>query len=128
MTLEEKIEIVKEFKEPAIAAINSYLDLIYDLNEKYFDDNGQLKEGLDKNEKVEKFIKDLKDDAAVKYEVVRQKLIKDDFNLSLYEINLIASVFIYVREVWLKDIKKLEGAAKEAEEVIEKLTSAERGN
>lgn len=40
MTLNEKIEIVKEFKEPAIVAINSYLDLIYDLNEKYFDDNG----------------------------------------------------------------------------------------
>lgn len=81
---------------------------------------------MDKNEKVEKFIKDLKDDAAVKYEIVRQKLIKDDFNLSLYEINLIASVFIYVREVWLKDIKKLDRAAKEAEGVIEKLTSAER--
>lgn len=81
---------------------------------------------MDKNEKVEKFIKDLKDNAAVQYESVRHKLLKDDFNLSLYEINLIASVFIYVREVWLKDIKKLKGAAEEAEEVIEKLTSAER--
>lgn len=81
---------------------------------------------MDKNEKIEKFIKDLKDNAAVQYESIRHKLLKDDFNLSLYEINLIASIFIYVREVWLKDIKKLERAAKEAEGVIEKLTSAEK--
>lgn len=128
MTLNEKIELIKEFKEPAIAALNNYLDLIYDLNEKYFDEEGSLKEGLKRNEKIEKFIKDLKDDSAVKYEAIRHKLIKDDFNLSLFEVNLIASVFIYVKEVWIKDIKKLEGAVKEAEGVIEKLLSTEEKN
>jgi hypothetical protein len=40
MTLNEKIKVIKEFKEPAIAALNSYLDLIYDLHEKYFDNSG----------------------------------------------------------------------------------------
>lgn len=125
MNLNEKIELVKEFKEPAIAAMNNYLDLIYSLSEKYFEENGKLKEGLERNEKVEKFVKDLKDESAVKYENIRHKLLKDDFNLSLYEINLITSVFIYVKEVWIKDIKKLEGAIKETEEIIEKLLSVE---
>ena len=78
MTLEEKIEVVKEFSEPAIKAIEKYLDCIYDLTDKYFDENMNLKEGLTPDGKLEKFIKDLRADA-FKFENLRHKLQKEDF-------------------------------------------------
>lgn len=124
MTTVEKIEIVKEYVESAIAALNSYLDSLYNMTDQYFDENGKLIDGLEPDEKVEKFIKSLRDDAE-KFENVRHKLINKDFNLSLYEINLIAAAFVFVSGVWEKDIGKLKKAKKEADRVIKNLTSKE---
>ena len=124
MTLEEKIEVVKEFSEPAVKALERYLDCIYDLTDDYFDENLNLKEGLEPDEKLEKFLKGLRKDA-FKFEKVRHKILQKDFQLSLVEINLIAAAFIYINGVWIKDIKKLKKASEEAESVINKLTSRE---
>ena len=124
MTTVEKIEIVKEYVESAIAALNSYLDSLYNMTDQYFDENGKLIDGLEPDEKVEKFIRSLRDDAE-KFENVRHKLINKDFNLSLYEINLIAAAFVFVSGVWEKDIGKLKKAKEEADRVIKNLTSKE---
>ena len=40
MTLEEKNELIKEFQEPAIAALERYLDSIYNLTDEYFNESG----------------------------------------------------------------------------------------
>ena len=122
MTVEQKIEIVKEFNEAAIAALNSYLDSLYNMTDEYFDEKGNLIEGLTPDKKVETFIKSLRDES-VKFENVRRKLINKDFKLSLYEINLIAAAFVFVSGVWEKDITKLQKAKEEADKVIKNLTS-----
>jgi len=122
MTVEQKIEIVKEFNEAAIAALNSYLDSLYNMIDEYFDEKGNLIEGLTPDKKVEAFIKSLRDDS-VKFENIRRKLINKDFKLSLYEINLIAAAFVFVSGVWEKDITKLQKAKEEADKVIKDLTS-----
>lgn len=123
MTLEEKIELIKEFQEPAIAALERYLDSIYNLTDEYFNESGQLIEGLTPDEKVENFIKETRAEAQ-KFEAVRHKLVNKDFNLSLFEVNLIAAVFLFVQQVWEKDIKKLQKANEEAKKVYERLVSA----
>ena len=122
MTVEQKIEIVKEFNEAAIAALNSYLDSLYNMTDEYFDEKGNLIEGLTPDKKVEAFIKSLRDES-VKFENIRRKLINKDFKLSLYEINLIAAAFVFVSGGWEKDIAKLQKAKEEADKVIKKLTS-----
>ena len=127
MTIEQKIEVIKEFKEPAIAALERYLDSIYNLTDEYFDENGQLIKGLTPDEKLENFIKEMRAEAQ-KFEKVRHKLINSDFKLSLFEINLIAAAFLFVQQVWEKDIKKIQQASDEAIKVYEKLTSAIENN
>lgn len=122
MTIEKKIEIVKKYVEPAIAALNNYLDSLYNMTDQYFDEKGNLIEGLESDKKVEDFIKSLRDEAG-KFENIRHKLINRDFNLSLYEINLIAAAFVFVSGVWERDIKKLKKAKNEADRVIKNLTS-----
>lgn len=123
MTVERKIEMVKEYVESAVAALNSYLDSLYNMTDQYFDEKENLIEGLEPDKKVETFIKSLRDEAG-KFENVRHKLINRDFNLSLYEINLIAAAFVFVSGVWEKDIKKLEKAKNEADRIIKNLTSS----
>ena len=120
MEMEKKLSLIKENKDAAVAAINSYLDRVYDLTDKYFNEDLSLKEGLTPDEKVEKFIRELRSDC-VKYESVRQKLINSDFNLSLYEINLIGLSFIYVAQTWKKQIEMLTKAKSEAENIVQSL-------
>lgn len=118
--MEKKLSLIKENKDAAVAAINSYLDRVYDLTDKYFNKDLSLKEGLTPDEKVEKFIRELRSDC-VKYESVRQKLINSDFNLSLYEINLIGLSFMYVAQTWKKQIEMLTKAKSEAENIVQSL-------
>lgn len=118
--MEKKLSLIKENKDAAIAAINSYLDRVYDLTDKYFNEDLSLKEGLTPDEKVEKFIRELRSDC-VKYESVRQKLINSDFNLSLYEINLVGLSFMYVVQTWKKQIEMLTKAKSEAENIVQSL-------
>ena len=78
----EKISLIKDNRDAAIAALNTYLDKIYILIDDYFE-NGKLKEGLISDEKLEKFILELHDDT-IKFESVRRKLIDNDFNLRFF--------------------------------------------
>ena len=118
--MEEKIQIIKENRDAAIAALNSYLDKIYGLTDQYFTSDGKLKEGLTKEEKLEKFLLELKEDAS-KYESVRRKIIDEDYNLSLIDINHVALAFTYVSATWQTMIKNLTKAIEETKPIVSKL-------
>ena len=118
--MEEKIQLIKENKDAAVAALNSYLDKIYDLTDKYFTEDNQLKEGLTKDEKLEKFLMELKNDAS-KYESVRRKLLDENYDLSLKEINYVALAFTYVSTTWQTMIKNLTKAIEEIKPIVSKL-------
>ena len=118
--MEEKIQLIKENKDAAVAALNSYLDKIYTLIDQYFTENNQLKEGLTKDEKLEKFLIELKNDAS-KYESVRRKLIDENYDLSLKEINYVALAFTYVSATWQTMIKNLTKAIEETKLIVSKL-------
>lgn len=116
-----KIYLIRDNKDAAIAALNNYLDRIYKLTEDYFED-GKLKEGLTSDEKIEKFVLELRHDAE-KYENVRRKLINNDFNLSLVEINHIALAFVYMVERWKNEVKLLSNTIIQANDIIKVLMS-----
>lgn len=118
--MEEKIQIIKENRDAAVAALNSYLDKIYGLTDQYFTSDGILKEGLTKDEKLEKFLLELKEDAS-KYESVRRKIIDEDYNLSLIDINHVALAFTYVSATWQTMIKNLTKAIEETKPIVSKL-------
>ena len=118
--MEEKIQIIKDNRDAAIAALNSYLDKIYGLTDQYFTSDGILKEGLTKDEKLEKFLLELKEDAS-KYESVRRKIIDEDYNLSLIDINHVALAFRYVSATWQTMIKNLTKAIEETKPIVSKL-------
>ena len=118
--MEEKIQLIKENKDAAVAALNSYLDKIYTLTDQYFTKDNQLKEGLTKDEKLEKFLMELKNDAS-KYESVRRKLIDENYDLSLKEINYVALAFTYVSATWQTMIKNLTKAIEETKLIVSKL-------
>lgn len=108
----EKINLIRDNRDAAIAALNVYLDKIYKLTDDYFED-GKLKEGLSSDAKLERFILELRDDAT-KFESVRRKLIDNDFNLSLEEVNYVALGFVYMAESWQSQIKNLTLAVEQA--------------
>lgn len=115
----EKINLIRDNRDAAIAALNVYLDKIYKLTEDYFED-GKLKEGLSSDAKLEKFILELRDDAT-KFESVRRKLIDNDFNLSLEEVNYVALGFVYMAESWQSQIKNLTLAVEQARTITKTL-------
>ena len=115
----EKINLIRDNRDAAIAALNVYLDKIYKLTDDYFED-GKLKEGLSSDAKLEKFIFELRDDAT-KFESVRRKLIDNDFNLSLEEVNYIALGFVYMAESWQSQIKNLTLAVEQARTITKTL-------
>lgn len=118
--MEEKIQIIKENRDAAIAALNSYLDKIYNLTNQYFTEDNQLKGGLTKDEKLEKFLMELRNDAS-KYESVRRKLLDENYDLSLKEINYVALAFTYVSATWQTMIKNLTKAIEETKPIVSKL-------
>lgn len=120
MAIEEKIQIIKNYKSSAVAALNSYLDRIYDLTDKYFNEDNTLKEGLTEDTKLETFLLELKKDAS-NYEEVRRKLIDDNFDLSLKEINFIALSFVYVQTSWEKQVENLNRSIKDIKQIISQL-------
>ena len=122
--MEEKIQLIKENKDAAVAALNSYLDKIHNLTDQYFTEDNQLKEGLTKDEKLEKFLMELKNDAS-KYESVRRKLIDENYDLSLKEINYVALAFTYVSATWQTMIKNLTKAIEETKPIVSKLMEKE---
>ncbi len=101
-----KIELIKQYKETAIAALNNYLDSMYNLTDKYFDKEGKMLPLPERNEKLESFINEIRIDTQ-KYESVRRKLIDENFDLSLYEINLVALSFLFTTETMKKQVNNL---------------------
>lgn len=97
MTLDEKREIVSKNKDPAIAALNSVLDRIYDLQELSKKGKSVTKNDDEEYNKFLAFLDSISEDTK-KYESVRLKLLKDDFNLSLVEINQVALAFHFCFE------------------------------
>lgn len=101
-----KIELIEQYREPAIAALNSYLDSMYNLTDPYFDEEGNMLPLPEENEKLKNFILEVKSDTQ-KYENVRRKLIDKDLNLSLYEISLVSLSFIFTVETMKKQVENL---------------------
>lgn len=112
----EKINLIRDNRDAAIAALNVYLDKIYNLTDSYFD-NGVLKKELTPDEKLQNFLLGLRDDAQ-KFEAVRKKIIDNDFNLSLKEINYVALAFTYLSESWQNQIKNLTTAREQAQQIV----------
>lgn len=117
----EKINLIRDNRDAAIAALNVYLDKIYNLTDSYFD-NGVLKKELTPDEKLQNFLLELRDDAQ-KFEAVRRKIIDNDFNLSLKEVNYVALAFTYLSESWQNQIKNLTTAREQAQQIIKILMS-----
>lgn len=92
MTIEEKIQVVKDNKSAALAALESVTDRIYDITDTLLNNKGNLMTAEIKSYKTQQFLINLRKDAK-KYEDVRVKLMNDDFNLSLLEINYVALSF-----------------------------------
>lgn len=138
MSIEIKIEKIKAEKESAIEALNLYLDSIYNMTDKFFDNQIQeidgekkvvrvLKEGLEPDEKIEGFVKELNSDASA-YENVRGKLLSDDFNLSLTEIARIGLAFTFAGIVIQKRVEESQKALAQIKTTIEVLMEGETQN
>lgn len=138
MSIETKIEKIKAEKESAIEALNLYLDSIYNMTDKFFDNQIQevdgekkvvrvLKEGLEPDKKVEGFIKELNSDASA-YEKVRGKLLSDDFNLSLTEIARIGLAFTFAGIVIQKRVEESQKALAQIKATIDVLMEGETQN
>ena len=91
----EKIAIIQEFKEPIIIALDTYLKQINELITYV---------PLVENEKIVHM--DLSKDAK-EYENLRDKLNKNDFNLSPLEISKVSLILFYQTKVIDKQIKVL---------------------
>lgn len=91
----EKIAIIQAFKEPIIVALDTYLKQINELITYV---------PLVENEKIVHM--DLSKDAK-EYENLRDKLNKNDFNLSPLEISKVSLILFYQTKVIDKQIKTL---------------------
>ncbi len=120
MTLEEKQEIVRNNKDPSLAALKSMLDRIYELTDDFLNEKGNVKTTLTPDYKAGKFLQSLRDDIP-KLEKVREKIQNNDFSLSLVEINYVALAFVYVRARFEKQIKNINEAIRQSTEIINNL-------
>ena len=127
MTLEEKIEFVKQNRDEAIVVLNGLLDANYTVIESHdeymrtvIEEMGQtLKEN---DEAGRQFVMNIKEDVDV-YEKVRRKLLNNDFNLSLLEINYIGLAYMFYAIRFKKTIDNLKKAQQYSEETHKKLIS-----
>ena len=124
MTLEEKKEIILKNKDPAMAALESVADKIYDLTDELLNAQGNLMTAKIGNYKVEEFAKELRNDS-VKYEDIRTKLMNNDMDLSLMEINYIALAFYFCAEHLTGQYKSLQKASEMCRELTNQLMSAD---
>lgn len=120
MTLEQKIELIKKNKDQAVTAVTTYLDSIYNVKEQFLTEDGNLKEGLPRDEKAEEFIKSIQKDA-VDYENIRRKLIDRDFNLSLLETTRVALAFTFMSVQSTRVIDNMVAMKKICDELVEQL-------
>lgn len=114
-----KIEIIKEYKDTAIASLNFYLDYLYNLTDDFIE-NGRFKENINLPDDLKKLLSESLSRAQV-YEKIREKLVKDDFNLSTVEIDYIGLTIFFWVSVTSKHIMTLQEAVKKASEVQNQL-------
>lgn len=125
MDLQEKRKVIEENHEAFFAALNSYLDRVYDLTDKYFEEDGStLKKGLSKDDKLKGFITSTRKDA-IKFEKVRKKIHDKDFELSLSEINYAGLALVFVIQSWSNQIENLTKAKEEANIIVKKIFEKE---
>lgn len=135
MSIEKKIECIRENSESAILALTSYLDSIYNMTDQFFDNqiqevNGEqkvvrvLKPELAPDKKAEKFAEELNNDAG-KFEIIRGKLKNGDFNLTLTEIARIGLAFVFVGITLDKQIKATTAARDDIQKITEILMAEE---
>ena len=105
MTLEQKIELIKNERESAEAALTLYIDTLYNSTEGIFEtqvvekEDGPviervLKPNLKLDEQTIKFAETFESDAK-KYENVRSKIKAGDFNLSLPEVARVGLAYTF---------------------------------
>lgn len=120
MTLEEKIELIKENKEPTIAALNSVIDTILNFTDPITNERGKVKTSLFNNQKAEETAVQLREDVH-KYEPIRRKLIDSDFNLSSSEIGYIIAAYVFVIERAKNQIEAMAKAHALMSNLVQKL-------
>lgn len=124
MGINKKIYVIQQNREAAVAAIESYLDYIYSLQQIFLDENMELKPDLQHDKQAEELLKSSTDNATL-FEIVRAKLQKEDFNLSPIEINYIALAFFFASNRSKMQVQRLTAAIGEMQDVIEILLEGE---
>lgn len=132
-TLEEKITLIKDSKDSVVAALNAYLDRIYNLTDPFFENNelidvsnineilGKTGEKVDDTKNFLDFIKSFRN-STNDFENVREKILSDDFNLSVKDISYVEIAFTYTGAVFDRKIKELQEAINLNNEILKKLS------
>lgn len=94
----KQIFLIQQYTEAIIAAINYYLDYIYNLKDEFYDENGQLKADLEPDPEAEGLIERV-NNKVNDFENVREKLLKQDFNLSADEISYLGLALLFYYKV-----------------------------
>ena len=115
------LNLLKEYKDTTLAAINSYLDRMYDFKDTYVDKNGEIYQQFSTNKKVKDFINSIIEETKT-YEDLRKKILDDGIDsITLFEYNLIKLAYGFILESWKQQIKNLEKATLETEKILNKL-------
>ena len=122
MTLEEKREIIRRNKDPSVTALNGLLDKIYSMTDPFLNSKGNIMTAKFENYRAGKFLVDIRNDTE-KYEAVRQKIILNDFSLSLKEINYIAIALTYSKMVMERQKETINKTAEVISDIINNLQS-----
>lgn len=117
--IKTKIELIKENSEAALVALDAQIETT-----KKFIENKTLLEIDDSYNEVEKSLRE----DLVNEENVRDKIKKNDFNLSLFEINIVALAFFYQEKVFEKQKQTLETLISKTNTLFQQLTEKEEVN
>lgn len=110
MTLEEKIEVIKQNKEACIAALEAVIDTLLNVTDPVWqvDKDGNLDLGI-KDERALSMAISLREDVN-KYDPIRLKLKANNFNLSVKEVAYISIAFFFCGERARNQLKSIEKA------------------
>ena len=118
-----KIELIKENSKAALVALDAQIKTTENLikNKAFLeiDDN--------RSKLYEKVETSLREDL-VNEQNVRNKIKKNDFNLSLFEINIVALAFFYQEKVFEKQKQTLETLISKTNTLFQQLTEEEEVN
>ena len=114
-----KIELIKENSEAALVVLDAQIETTENLIK-----NKALLEADDIYNEVETSLQE----DLVSEKNVRDKIKKNDFNLSLFEINIIALAFFYQEKVFEKQKRTLENLISKTNTLFQQLTEKEEVN